>query len=78
MHGCFWHRHEACRYASVPKTNVDFWNAKFEQNVMRDAHVQREIKKMGWNSLIVWECEIRNVDNLLAKLRTFLDGEKIF
>ena len=71
MHGCFWHRHEGCRYASVPKTNVDFRNAKFEQNVMRDAHVQKEIKKIGWSSLIVWECEIRNVDDLLTKLHTF-------
>ena len=59
VNGCFWHRHEGCRYASNPATNREFWNQKFERNVERDAREQKELREMGWNVIVVWECELK-------------------
>lgn len=58
VHGCFWHRHEGCRFATTPSTNKDFWNAKFSSNVARDARKERQIRALGWRVEIVWECEV--------------------
>ena len=59
VNGCFWHRHEGCRYASIPATNREYWNQKFERNVERDAWEQKELREMGWNVIVVWECELK-------------------
>lgn len=53
VNGCFWHRHEGCRYASTPATNREFWNQKFERNVERDAREQKELQEMGWKVIVV-------------------------
>ena len=58
VHGCFWHRHPGCRYATTPSTNREFWQKKFDQNVARDKKVQEQLKSDGWNVIVVWECEI--------------------
>ena len=60
VHGCFWHRHENCKYASTPKTRKEFWESKFKSNVKRDKESQEKIKNIGWQSVVVWECEIKN------------------
>ncbi|WP_221250554.1 very short patch repair endonuclease [Desulfuromonas versatilis] len=57
VHGCFWHRHEGCSRATIPKTNRDFWVEKFSQNVARDMRVRKELEAAGWKVRIVWECE---------------------
>ena len=59
VHGCFWHRHEGCSLASMPKTRQEFWEAKFESNVTRDQRVAKQLKLNGWKVLVIWECEIR-------------------
>ena len=66
VHGCFWHRHEGCRYAYTPKSNVDFWKAKFEANIERDNYVRSKLEAEGWTVVVVWECETRD-DALLTK-----------
>jgi DNA mismatch endonuclease, patch repair protein len=58
VHGCFWHRHE-CKYFKWPGSNPQFWRNKLEGNVARDERVKRELLKMGWRVLTVWECELR-------------------
>ena len=58
VHGCFWHRHPGCRYATTPATNSEFWQKKFDQNVARDKKVQEQLKADGWNVIVVWECEL--------------------
>ena len=60
VHGCFWHRHENCKYASTPKTRKEFWENKFKLNLRRDSEVQEKIKSIGWQSVVIWECEINN------------------
>ena len=60
VHGCFWHRHENCKYASTPKTRKEFWENKFKANIKRDLEIQEKIKNLGWQSVVIWECEIKN------------------
>jgi DNA mismatch endonuclease, patch repair protein len=61
VHGCFWHRHEGCRYAYNPKSRVSFWQDKFNQNIKRDKFVQKELFQMGWQVHVIWECEIKRI-----------------
>ena len=68
VHGCFWHRHENCKYASTPKTREEFWESKFKENVIRDKSNQKKLSAIGWKIIIVWECEIKD-KNLLIKDR---------
>lgn len=58
VHGCFWHRHPGCKVAATPKTNGEFWSAKFERNVERDAVVQAKLTAQDWRVFVAWECEI--------------------
>lgn len=59
VNGCFWHAHEGCRYFVWPKNNADFWKKKIESNVERDGKNYQLLKKLGWNVLIIWECELK-------------------
>ncbi|OMG63327.1 very short patch repair endonuclease [Stutzerimonas balearica] len=63
VHGCFWHRHPGCRYATTPRTRHDFWQAKFEQNVSRDTRIRRELLALGWRVIELWECGIRGPES---------------
>lgn len=58
VHGCFWHRHPGCKDASTPKTRTEFWQAKFDHNVLNDTHHKEELAALGWRVFTVWECEI--------------------
>jgi DNA mismatch endonuclease, patch repair protein len=64
VHGCFWHRHPRCKFAYNPKSRVKFWQNKFSKNVERDKFVKKELRKEGWKVIVVWECEIRNMEKL--------------
>ena len=68
VHGCFWHRHENCKYATTPKTREEFWNNKFRSNAERDLEIQENIKNIEWRSVVIWECETKNIDNLKEKI----------
>ncbi len=68
VHGCFWHRHENCKYASNPKTRQEFWNKKFKENIKRDSEIQEKIKNLDWRSVVIWECETKNMENLRDKI----------
>lgn len=62
IHGCFWHRHEKCKYAYMPKSNVEFWNRKFDANIRRDAVVHEELRVRGIKCLVVWECTVKQME----------------
>ena len=68
VHGCFWHRHKNCKYASTPKTRQEFWNKKFKTNIERDLEIQDKIKNLDWRSVVIWECETKNMENLRDKI----------
>lgn len=69
VHGCFWHRHPGCRYATTPKTRQEYWLPKFAANVERDARKEAQLSELDWRVLIVWECETRDREELMMRLR---------
>ncbi len=73
VHGCFWHRHKECKYASNPKTREEFWNKKFLSNIERDIKVRERIKAAGWKSIVVWECELKDIQKLKKRLIPLFD-----
>lgn len=76
VHGCFWHRHDdpSCKLARMPKSRLDFWGPKLESNRLRDQRIASELDAMNWQSLVVWECELRHTEQLENKLVDFLEG----
>lgn len=71
VHGCFWHRH-SCPAGRVPSSRVQYWGPKLEANVRRDRRDRLQLRKLGWEVMTVWECELRDPVRLEAKLRRFL------
>ena len=75
VNGCFWHGHKDCRYFVIPKTNTDFWFNKINTNVERDKRKQEALKELGWNVIVVWECELKpkvvaqTLNKLMNKLK---------
>jgi DNA mismatch endonuclease, patch repair protein len=72
VHGCYWHRHTGCKFAYTPKSNVEFWQKKFQTNVARDLRVRQELEDRGWKVITIWECETKDqnmiVDSLTQKV----------
>jgi len=79
VHGCFWHRHSdsACKLSRLPKSRLDFWLPKLERNAARDAENSARLKALGWDEMVVWECEVRkaNLPILQDRIREFLCHE---
>ena len=73
VHGCFWHRHSCSKGRSMPSTRTKFWREKLEENKERDKRNLRKLRKEGWKVLLIWECQTRNSEKLIIKLRGFLD-----
>ncbi|HEY5124956.1 MAG TPA: DNA mismatch endonuclease Vsr [Ignavibacteria bacterium] len=61
IHGCFWHGHSGCSKAIKPKSNIEFWKSKIRKNKLRDQKANSELRKLEWNILVVWDCELRNI-----------------
>lgn len=78
VNGCFWHKHEGCKYFVEPKTRTEFWMNKINRNQERDKEVKQQLAKMGWHSITIWECELKpsNKDKTLESL--FYTLNKIF
>ena len=60
VNGCFWHKHEGCKYFVWPKNNADFWKKKINGNADRDLRQQQELQTLGWKVIVVWECELKS------------------
>src|SRR5260370_10805559 len=69
VHGCFWHRHTHCRMTYTPKSNRAFWNRKFQDNVKRDRAVRAKLRRLGWHSITIWECQLKNLQGLKFRIR---------
>lgn len=76
MHGCFWHRHEGCSLARLPKSKLEFWKPKLEANKERDLRNQRQLESLGWRVLVIWECEMSDVECVSVIIREFLQKQK--
>lgn len=75
VHGCFWHRHQHCHLARMPKTRQEFWGIKLDANRLRDLRNESALADLGWHVLVVWECELRS-QNLERKLVCFLENDR--
>lgn len=79
VHGCFWHRHPGCPHATTPATRQDYWLPKFKRTMERDRRNQRELRRRGWNVIVVWECELRDLDQLAHRLTSALaPGQDVY
>lgn len=72
VHGCFWHQHKGCRRATIPKSYTDYWVPKLKGNVRRDKQHRKDLKSLGWNVAVIWECETKNAGELKEKLKKLL------
>jgi DNA mismatch endonuclease, patch repair protein len=72
VHGCFWHRHSGCRYAYTPKSRINFWEEKFNRNLERDKEARHNLEILNWKVLTIWECETRDINSLMLKLKTII------
>ena len=77
VNGCFWHGHKGCRYATRPKSNSEFWQAKIQRNKHRDEVTAAHLEALGWHVIVVWECELRRkaaledrLNELVSEIRT--------
>ena len=82
IHGCYWHRHHGCRYAYTPKSNVDFWLAKFEDNKKRDIAAHSALLDSGIRVLIIWECTVKKIqrdptihEEVMAQIEDFIQSK---
>lgn len=79
VNGCFWHRHENCRFAYVPKSRQEFWQDKFESTILRDENKKQLLIADGWHVMIVWECDLKKnpwavLERLTADLENLEKG----
>ena len=75
IHGCFWHRHAGCKDATTPKTRTEFWQQKFDRNVANDRLHIKQLEKMGWHVIVLWECQInKDIDTTMENTITLLRG----
>jgi DNA mismatch endonuclease, patch repair protein len=75
INGCFWHLHKNCSNCRPPKSRLEYWKPKLERNAERDKKVRRQLRNIGWRSLVVWECELSHLDRLSRKIKIFLDSK---
>lgn len=73
VNGCFWHGHARCSRSTLPTSNVEFWRYKIEGNKARDKKVIRKLRRMGWDVLVVWQCETHDQIALTWTLEQFFD-----
>jgi len=74
IYGCFWHRHKNCIEASRPKTNSEYWENKIIKNIERDKRNKREIVKLGWKVIVIWECNVKkDIDKNVSMLKKILN-----
>ena len=73
VHGCFWHRHPHCHLARIPKSRIDFWRAKLDGNRQRDLLQQRELEELGWRLLVLWECQVGDLNSVTERVTAFLE-----
>lgn len=75
VRGCFWHGHEGCKYGQLPKSREGFWREKINRNRERDSKNQRMLGEAGWRVLVVWQCELKNIDTLKKRLHEFIEAK---
>lgn len=73
VHGCFWHRHGCKHTRPIPTVRTIYWRTKFERNIARHDEAVRQLAALGWSSIVIWECELKSIEALKERLRTYLE-----
>ena len=73
VNGCFWHGHKGCRYATKPKTNIEFWETKIARNQHRDEVTSAHLEALGWHVITIWECELRDASSAISRLDVLVE-----
>ncbi len=73
VHGCFWHGHKACPRSALPTSNRLYWETKISRNIQRDRRNQRQLRRLGWRVMTLWECRLKDEHALANVMRKFLD-----
>ena len=74
VQGCFWHQHNGCTQAHIPKSRIDYWRPKLTKNKRRDEENEQKLRAQGWDVLTLWECELRDAAAVCESIRAFLNG----
>jgi DNA mismatch endonuclease (patch repair protein) len=74
VHGCFWHWHNCARGRRMPKAHSDYWSAKLLRNQKRDVRHRRALRRAGWEVLVIWECQTKDLENLRERIKEFLEN----
>ena len=69
VHGCFWHGHQNCKKFALPQSNHEFWKDKIQKNIERDKSKQKELKKLGWKIITIWQCQIKSRESVEKALK---------
>lgn len=79
VHGCFWHQHpdSDCKLAHRPRSNLEYWGPKLRRNQERDAAHRERLAELGWDVLLIWECEVKAGDDLAGRIKSFLDEKEV-
>ncbi len=72
VHGCFWHGHNCSRGGRIPKANTDYWSNKLRRNIERDRRSQEALRSLGWEILIIWECDLKNPNKVISSVNRYL------
>ncbi|MFI5294391.1 MAG: very short patch repair endonuclease [Thermodesulfovibrionales bacterium] len=72
VHGCFWHGHKPCKRGALPESNKEFWISKISKNKERDQRTAKQLKKMGWQVLVIWQCQTKNIEKLKGNIIDFM------
>lgn len=75
LHGCFWHQHKKCKDGRIPNSRQSYWRPKLTGNKMRDARNRLRLRKLGWQSLVIWECELASRSAVQRKVQRFLRSD---
>ena len=74
VHGCFWHGHKPCKRGTLPESNREFWVRKISKNKERDQRTAKQLKKLGWQVLVIWQCQTKNIEKLKVKIIDFMNS----
>jgi len=75
VHGCFWHHHKGCKRANWPKSNKKYWVPKIEHNILRDKTHARQLRRIGWRAVTIWECQTRQQEKILKKITRLIEKQ---
>ncbi len=74
VNGCFWHQHVGCKDSHIPKSNTGYWKPKLEKTIKRDIKYHETLFLNGWDTLVIWDCQMANEDLLKNRIKNFLDS----